>query len=79
MGTYAYANAVSALEELSKKPGGVLASAPGDATVYFNRVHRGESIYLAYPGVEYEIEVYDPYPSKARAEARLLGPDRPGK
>jgi hypothetical protein len=59
VGTYAYANAVSALEELGKKPGGVLASAPGDATVYFNR-NRGDSIYLAYPGVEEEIEVYDP-------------------
>jgi hypothetical protein len=64
VGTYAFPNAVSALRKQSTQPGGVLASAPGGATVYFNR-NAGQSVYLAYPGVDVEIEVYDPNPRRA--------------
>jgi hypothetical protein len=59
VGTYAFPEAVNALEEKADEPGGVLASAPGDATVFFNR-KRPQSIYLAYPGLDLQIEVYDP-------------------
>jgi hypothetical protein len=59
VGTYAVANPVSALRKLGKRPGGVVGSAPGHAIVYFNKVEP-HSVFLAYPGVEVEIEVYDP-------------------
>jgi hypothetical protein len=57
--TYADDHAVSALKRQGKEPGGVLASAPGGATVYFSRSNP-HSVYLAYPGVAVQIEVYNP-------------------
>jgi hypothetical protein len=59
VGTYAQANAVATLRQQGQKPGGVLRRAPGNATVYFDQADPG-SVYLAYPGVPVEIEVYDP-------------------
>jgi hypothetical protein len=59
VGTYALANPVAVLKKQGKEPGGVIATAPGKATVYFNR-NQPHSVYLAYPGVEAQIEVYDP-------------------
>jgi hypothetical protein len=57
--TYAHDDPVGALRRQSREPGGVLATAPGGATVYFSRNHP-TSVYLAYPGVKVQIEVYDP-------------------
>jgi hypothetical protein len=59
VGTYAQDNPVATLRRQGKEPGSVLRRAPGGATVYFNRTRPG-SVYLAYPGVPVEIEVYDP-------------------
>lgn len=59
IGTYSHTDPVAALRKQGKEPGGVIATAPGGATVYFNR-KQPNSVYLAYPGVEAEIEVYDP-------------------
>ncbi len=59
VGTYVQADPVAALRRQGREPGGVLSSAPGDATVYFSR-NQPHSVYLAYPGVDVEIEVYDP-------------------
>lgn len=59
VGTYEIANPIAALRRQGGRPGGVLAKAPKGATVYFSRT-RPHSVYLAYPGVEAEIEVYDP-------------------
>lgn len=59
VGTYATADPVAALKRQSREAGGVLAKAPGGATVYFDRDQPG-SVYLAYPGVDVQIEVYDP-------------------
>jgi hypothetical protein len=64
VGTYEFPNAVAALKELAKKPGGVEASTPGGGVMYFNRSRPG-NVYLAYPGVDLEIEVYDPDPKHA--------------
>jgi hypothetical protein len=64
VGTYTFADPVSALKKQGKQPGGVLASAPGGATVYFNR-ESPQSVYLAFPGIEVQIEVYDPDPERA--------------
>lgn len=57
--TYASANPVAALRRQGNQSGGVLGEAPGGATVYFSR-DQPESVYLAYPGVDVQIEVYDP-------------------
>jgi hypothetical protein len=59
VGTYAQEDPIAALREQGKEPGGVIAKAPGEAIVYFNRT-QPSSVYLAYPGVEAQIEVYDP-------------------
>ncbi|HVQ58153.1 MAG TPA: hypothetical protein VMS60_04520 [Solirubrobacterales bacterium] len=59
VGTYAHTDPVAALRKQGDEPGGVIATAPGGATVYFNR-KQPHSVYLAYPGVEAEIEVFDP-------------------
>jgi hypothetical protein len=64
IGSYAQADPIAALERQGEKPGGVIADAPGNATVYFNR-NQPRSVYLAYPGVEAQIEVYDPKFSRA--------------
>ena len=64
VGTYAFPGAAAALKELSQKPGGIRATAPGGAIVYFNR-SRPQNVYLAYRGVDVEIEVYDPNPKRA--------------
>jgi hypothetical protein len=57
--TYAQPNAVAALRRQGKEPGGAISLAPGNATVYFDRTDP-RSVYLAYPGVPVQIEVYDP-------------------
>jgi hypothetical protein len=59
VGTYVLPDAVATLRRQGREPGGVLASAAGNATVYFAR-EEPHSVYLAYPGVDVEIEVYDP-------------------
>jgi hypothetical protein len=64
IGTYEFKDAAKALREQAKQPNGVLASAPGGGVVYFDRMHP-QSVYLAYPGEEVQIEVYDPNPKRS--------------
>lgn len=64
VGTYEYPGATEELIRLSEKPGGVRRSAPGGGVVYFNRA-RPQSVYLAYPGVDVQIEIYDPDAAQA--------------
>lgn len=59
VGTYEDPNALQNLRTRGNDPGGVLAKAPGGATVYFDR-NRPNSVYVVYPGVDAQIEVYDP-------------------
>jgi len=59
VGTYADDDPVGTLKRQGKEPGGVLVSAPGNAIVYFER-NNPHSVYVAYPGVAAQIEVYDP-------------------
>jgi hypothetical protein len=59
VGTYEDEDALAKLKRQGNEPGGVLAKAPGGATVYFNR-NQPSSVYLVYPGVDAQIEVYDP-------------------
>jgi hypothetical protein len=64
VGTYAFPDAAEALRKESKGPGGVLASAPGGGVVYFNQ-NRPQNVYLAFPGEDIQIEVYDPDAKRA--------------
>lgn len=59
VGTYLHSDPVGALRRQGKESGGVLAEAPGGAVVYFSR-NQPRSVYMAYPGVDVQIEVYDP-------------------
>jgi hypothetical protein len=59
VGTYVDEHPVETLKRQGKEPGGALTTAPGDATVYFDR-NDPHSVYVAYPGVAAQIEVYDP-------------------
>lgn len=64
IGTYEFKDATKALKEQANLPSGVLASAPGGGVVFFNTTHP-QSVYLAYPGEEVQIEVYDPNPKRS--------------
>lgn len=65
VGTYAFAEPIPALEELADKPGGVQRHVPGGGIAYFNR-NGPNSVYVAYPGQEVQIEVFDPDPKRAK-------------
>lgn len=68
VGSYAQAGAVDVLERLSKRQGsetiplggGAVALEGGDDT----------SVYLAYPGQDVQIELFDPEPGRALEQAR---------
>ena len=64
IGTYEFKDAAKALKKQAKEPNGILASAPGGGVVYFDTTHP-QSVYLAYPGEEAQIEVYDPNPKRS--------------
>lgn len=72
VGTYPYPGALAALKAVPKAKavnlagGGVLVSTTSDP----------RSVHLAYPGVDYQIEVYDPVAGRARVIA-LSGRVRP--
>ena len=65
VGTYPVANAYKVLQGLAKKPGETTFSAPvGGFAVYSTA--QPTNVYLAYPGSNVQIEVYDPSPVRAR-------------
>jgi len=57
--TYPTADPVAALRRQAKEAGGVLGTTPGKGVVYFDR-NQPNSVYLAYPGVDVQIEIFDP-------------------
>lgn len=69
VGTYPVANAYDVLKALAKKRGEVSFDAPnGGIAVYGTaRPARPTNVYLAYPGSNVQIEVYDPSAARARA------------
>jgi hypothetical protein len=64
VGTYPIAAAVAALRRTAEQAGSPLERAPDGGVVLVNPSSRG-SVYLAYPGTDIQIEVYDPDPEKA--------------
>jgi hypothetical protein len=64
VGTYPFANAADSLRARGERAGGAWQKLPGGEVVYFN-TGRPTSVYVAQPGSDYEVEVYDPSPKRA--------------
>ena len=67
--TYPVADAYAALEAAGKAEGATAKRLPGGALMVTN-ASRPTSVYLAYPGSAYQVEVYDPSPARAGRVAR---------
>ncbi len=65
VGTYPMSNALKVLHQLAKKPGQKTLAAPNDGFAVYDRSHP-TNVYLAYPGSDLQIEVFDPSPKRAR-------------
>jgi len=72
IGTYELPNAFAALQANAKRTGVKLRKAPEGLRAWQDPA-TPTSVYLAKPGAEYQIEVYDPNPKEALAVA--LSPD----
>lgn len=68
VGTYPHANATSVLQSAAKAQGKQLIILRGGGIGYVPKGHP-TSVYVAYPGSNYQIEVFDPNPSTARSFA----------
>ena len=69
IGTYPRPRPLQGLRRLARQPDAVTFRLPNGGLGLYGR-DRPSSVYLAYPGVEVQIEVYDPSPQKARRLAR---------
>jgi hypothetical protein len=65
VGTYPVTNAYKVLQGLGKKPEESSFSAPADGFAVYS-TSQPNNVYLAYPGSDLQIEVYDPSPQRAR-------------
>jgi hypothetical protein len=65
VGTYPVDNAYKVLKTLAKKPNESSFSAPSGGFAVYSTT-QANNVYLAYPGSNLQIEVYDPSPQKAR-------------
>jgi hypothetical protein len=64
VGTYSVVDAVGALRRAAAQAGSTLEQAADGASILVNPTSEG-SVYLAYPGSDIQIEVYDPAPGRA--------------
>jgi hypothetical protein len=64
VGTYPHPNATATIEKASKRPGAVTKKIRGGGLAVTNK-GRPRSVYVAYPGSELLLEVYDPSPRLA--------------
>jgi hypothetical protein len=65
VGTYPQSNATSVLKATAKKQGDRLIKLRGGGFAFVNKDHP-TSVYVAFPGSNFQIEVFDPNPSVAR-------------
>ena len=63
--TYPVADAFAATRRASRQPGAVVVPVGGGAIAFFNR-SRPQSVYFTQQGSDYQVEVYDPVPARAR-------------
>jgi hypothetical protein len=66
--TYPSANAYTTLSRSGRAAGAVRVGVPRHGLAVW-RVSQATSVYVAYPGTDYLIEVFDPSPRRARALA----------
>lgn len=75
VGTYPFKDAYGVLEERASEEGQI-AEETEDGGLAVASEDNPNSVYLAYPGLDYQIEVYDPDPARA-LELALTGAVEP--
>lgn len=65
VGTYPFRNPVAAVEAIAKETGGRTFSIAGGGLAAVDATHP-TSVYVGFPGSNYQIEVFDPSASRAR-------------
>jgi hypothetical protein len=68
IGTYPVPDAYNALQGLADQKGSITDTTPDGGYVLTNK-NNPNSVYVAFPGEDFEVEVYDPDPKKAREVA----------
>lgn len=64
VGSYQQADAIESIRELGGKSGAILVQIPGGGAGYAEGAG-ATSAYLAFPGAEVQVEVFDPRPGRA--------------
>ena len=57
--TYSETDAFNSTQQAGSQPEGVTLANPDGSVVYFSK-NAPNNVYLAYPGINYQIEIYDP-------------------
>jgi hypothetical protein len=65
IGSYPLANAFAATQQAASKSGAVSLEVGGGAVAFYNKAHP-LSAFIAYPGFNYQVEVFDPAPRQAQ-------------
>jgi hypothetical protein len=65
VGTYPVQNAFSVTRRLAQRPGAVPIDVGSEAVAFYSEAQQ-TNVYLAYRGVDLQIEVYDPSPERAQ-------------
>jgi hypothetical protein len=65
IGTYPAKDAFATVRTLTQQPGAVSRELPGGGVAYYHP-ERSSNVYLVYPNLDYQIEVYSPWPGQAR-------------
>jgi hypothetical protein len=80
IGTYPLSNAFAATQEAAARRGSVAIRVGGGAVAFYEKAHP-QSAFIAYPGFNYQVEVFDPAPGQARrlvaSRAVVLVPGSP--
>jgi len=63
VGTYPLKHAFAITSSAAKQPSSVKVPVNGGGVAFYNKL-RPQSIYVAFPGVDEQIEIYDPAPAK---------------
>jgi hypothetical protein len=64
VGTYPVASAFAVLSRAAEQPTAITRNLPGGGLALLD-TRRPQSVYLAWPGSAYQVEVYDPSPKRA--------------
>jgi hypothetical protein len=65
VGTYPQANAFARMQVAARARGAVRVPIRGRGLAFYNK-QRPTSVYFSSPGADYQVEVYDPSPARAR-------------